>query len=199
MELTVDRSHRGALLAVTDDEGCHPFGSVPRTAELSHVRPRETLLDLRPWGGCTPRVARLGLPDGGVAEHEDRPLGALGNRANKDDLRLAPGRRDGHPNHPAWGRPTGATSAQLGARSQRYLIWADHWADPAEADLPWEQRRRFDLDSPPLERNRWSREALGPQIRPLGLASGYVLVLSPPMRERFHWSYEAFVEEGPSW
>jgi LmbE family N-acetylglucosaminyl deacetylase len=185
------------ILAVTDGEGSHPSASAARTGELGHLRRQETVVALRRLGCSTATVTRLGLPDGGVTAGEDRLRHALAVRAHEDDLWLAPWSNDGHPDHDACGRATCTTAAQCGVRSLGYLIWAWHWADPSGVDLPWEQCRRFDLDGHSLDRKRWGIEAFASQIRPLGSASGDAPVLPASVLERFHRSFEVYVEEGP--
>ena len=182
------------VLAVTDGEGSHPFASVFRTSELGRVRPQKSPLALRRLGCRTLKVTRLGLPDGEVAEHEDRLRDALAVRAHEDDLWLAPWSSDGHPDHDACGRVTCSTAGKHWVRSLSLLIWAWHWADPA--GVPWGKCRRFYLDRPSLDRKRWSIEAFGSQIRPFGSAPGDAPVLPPPVLARFHRSYEVYVEEG---
>jgi LmbE family N-acetylglucosaminyl deacetylase len=184
------------LLAVTNGEGSHPQGSAARTRTLGEVRPRESLTALRRLGCRAPVVTRLGLPDGRVAEHEERLCDELADRAHEDDLWLAPWWSDGHPDHDACGRAASAVAEQLGVRSLSYLVWAWHWADPCGVDIPWEHCRRHELNERSTARKRWSIEAFSSQIRPLGPQPGDAPVLPLEVLRRFWRSFEVFVEAG---
>lgn len=185
------------VLAVTDGEGSHPGATEDPARRLGDVRPQETLLALRRLGWPAPRVTRLGVPDGQVAENVHRVVDALTHRARADDLWLSPWKLDGHPDHDACGQAACSTATALGVRSLSYLIWAWHWADPRGVDLPWRDCRRFDLDRPSHERKRWSIEAFGSQIHPLGSRPGEGRVLPPSVLKRFRRGFETYIEAGP--
>lgn len=181
------------VLAVTDGEGSHPRASASRIECLRNTRPSESELALRRLGLVDPSVTRLRLPDGQVAGVEDRVRESLGF-LGVDDLVLAPWWLDGHPDHDACGRAASDAAARVGARSLHYLVWAWHWADPCGADVPWEQSRRFDFARSSRARKRWSIEAFGSQIRPLGPDPGDGPVLPPAVLRRFTRGFEVFID-----
>ncbi len=185
------------LLAVTDGEASHPGSSAAQRRALCRIRPRESVTALRRLGCRAPLVTRLGIPDGRVAEYEERLSDELAARAHQGDLWLAPWWSDGHPDHDACGRAASALAGQLGVRSLSYLVWAWHWADPGGEALPWEHCRRHELDEGSTARKRWSIEAFSSQIRPLGPLPGDAPVLPPEVLERFRRGFEVFVEGGP--
>jgi LmbE family N-acetylglucosaminyl deacetylase len=124
---------RVEVVAVTDGEASHPG----RAAELREVRHLERAAALRALGLGDAAVHRLGLPDGGV--HADAVTRLAAGLVGPDDLVLAPWDRDGHPDHDA----VGAAVAGMGGHHRHYLVWAWHWAGPA--DLPVDRARRVAL------------------------------------------------------
>ena len=184
------------LVAVTNGEGSHPNGTAARTRNLGELRPQESLTALRRLGCRAPVVTRLNLPDGRVADHEERVCEELADRAHEDDLWLAPWWSDGHPDHDACGRSAATVARQFGVRSLSYLVWAWHWADPRSGDLPWEDCRQYELEDKATARKRWSIEAFRSQVRPLGPQPGDAPVLPPEVLSRFWRSFEVFVQGG---
>jgi LmbE family N-acetylglucosaminyl deacetylase len=79
-------------------------------------------------------VVRLGLPDGRVAEHENRLRNALLTLLTPRVTVLAPYEQDGHPDHEAVGRVCCGLAHSHGATVARYPIWTWHHTDPADLD-----------------------------------------------------------------
>lgn len=181
------------ILAVTDGECSHPRATAARIERLRDTRTSESELALGRLGLIDPAITRLGLPDGRVADVEDRVREAL-EGVGGDDLVLAPWWFDGHPDHDACGRAAWAAAAQGGARSVHFLVWAWHWADPSGDDLPWERCRRFDYDPSSRDRKCWSIEAFASQILPRGPDPGEEPVLPAAVLTRFMRNFEIFVE-----
>lgn len=129
---------RGAqvhVVAVTDGEASHPG----RAAELRRRRQTERAIALDRLGLGGASVHRLRQPDSGVDAAVLSEL--LTPLVGPDDLVLAPWTGDGHPDHDACGR----AAAELPGRHCAYLVWAWHWATPA--DVPWERAGRVPLDA----------------------------------------------------
>lgn len=139
------------LVAVTDGEASHPG----RAAELRPLRASERALALSVLGS-DPEIVRLGHPDGAV--DEQRLRGQLRELVGPHDVALAPWSHDGHPDHDACGRAT----AGLGLRTYSYLVWAWHWATPA--DLPWEKALRVPLSVTDLTHKRRAVAAFRSQL-----------------------------------
>ncbi|OHV34222.1 hypothetical protein BCD49_24760 [Pseudofrankia sp. EUN1h] len=142
------------VVAVTDGEASHPG----RADELRRIRVAERAEALRRLGLAGTEVHRLGLPDGGVSATAVaarlRPL------VTAADLVLAPWRRDGHPDHDACG--TAATALVPPDRLRSYLIWAWHWASPA--DVPWERALRVPLGATAAAAKRAATRAFVSQL-----------------------------------
>jgi LmbE family N-acetylglucosaminyl deacetylase len=184
------------VLAVTDGERSHPTGGERTASILSDIRPRESLLALRRLCSPAPTVTRLGLPDGRVGDHEERLADALRERSDRTDLWLAPWRSDGHPDHDVCGRVASEVAEDRRVRSLSFLVWAWHWADPFDADVPWEQCRRFELDQSSLDRKRLAIQAFRSQILAPGITRNDEPVLPPAVLARLQRKVEVFVDEG---
>ena len=113
------------IVTVTDGEGSHP--GLPGLADR---RTGEQLAALRHLGIHTTPY-RLGLPDGGVADHHDDLVGALAALLAPGTGVLAPWELDAHTDHDAAGRAATDAARRTGARLLRYPVWAWQWATPA--------------------------------------------------------------------
>lgn len=130
------------VVAVTDGEASHPG-----LDGLAAERVAEQIAALAALGIDAP-THRLGLPDGGVADHVDAVTAALVAACTPDTTMLAPWAHDGHCDHDAVGRAAQRAAELTGARLLGYLVWAWQWADPqALTALPL---RHFGL-SPALQ------------------------------------------------
>ncbi|OBF60125.1 LmbE family protein [Mycobacterium sp. 852002-53434_SCH5985345] len=118
--------------------------------------------------GAPPPV-RLGLPDGELANHEDRVARALA-----DILRSAgPGawcaatwRGDGHPDYEAVGRAAAAACARTGVALLEYPVWMWHWASPADPAVPWGRARSVPAPGWAINRKRQAAQCYRSQLRP---------------------------------
>ncbi|ONH28737.1 hypothetical protein BL253_18940 [Pseudofrankia asymbiotica] len=142
------------VVAVTDGEASHPG----RADELRRIRLAERAEALRRLGVADAEVHRLGLPDGDVGATAVaarlRPL------LSADDLVLTPWQHDGHPDHDACG--AAAAALVQPDRLWFYLIWAWHWATPAE--LPWERAERVPLGAAATAAKRAAARAYASQL-----------------------------------
>lgn len=125
------------LVAVTDGEASHRR----RALELQRMRPRESEVAAAQLGTTPGRTHRLGLPDGSARSYT--VARALEDIIEPSDLVLAPWEGDGHPDHAEVGLGAREACGSKAAELLSYLVWAWHWAQPAQ--LPWEQSRRADL------------------------------------------------------
>jgi LmbE family N-acetylglucosaminyl deacetylase len=189
------------VVAVTDGEASHPRSAVARDLDLPAVRSAEAQSALRRLGWLEPRMTRLGIPDGAVAENIDTLADALSDLLSPDDVCVAPWRRDGHPDHDACGEAAAITVDEVHAVGLSYLVWAWHWAHPEGPEIPWSTSRRFDLTPRRAARKRWATGAFRSQIRPLGAAPEDAAVLPAPVLRR-HWqNYEIYLDSraGNTW
>jgi LmbE family N-acetylglucosaminyl deacetylase len=142
------------VVSVTDggaaDPGA-PFDSRARMETVRRDEQRRAAALLR-----IPRPISLGLPDGRVAEHEDKLTGQLEEML----AAAAPGtwcaatwRGDGHPDHEAVGRAAAAACERAGVVLLEYPVWMWHWARPFDSAVPWERAH-----SVPVTRSAMTRK-----------------------------------------
>lgn len=174
------------LLAVTDGEASHPGGSLrPDDLAARRVTETEAALDLL---GLDIAVIRLGLPDGGRESLERPVLEAL--RLAPGDWVLGPWAGDGHPDHEAVGRACAAAAARDGARLLAYPVWAWHWSNPQDEDVPWDRAHRVELPGAVQARKARAVAAFRTQVEPLGPSPADAPVLPPYVLQRFARPYE---------
>ncbi len=181
------------VLAVTDGEASHPDSATARAIDLAAVRSDEVVASLRHLGWDRPEVTRLGIPDGRVGQFEDVVADAIRLRLGPGDLCIAPWAQDGHPDHDPVGRASVTVSVEVGATLLAYLVWAWHWADPAGADLPWDQLAKLELGPGERKAKRCAVRSFRSQIRPLGPNPEDAPVLPPRVLQRFARAYEVYV------
>ncbi|MEW5812264.1 MAG: PIG-L family deacetylase [Actinomycetota bacterium] len=146
---------RTQIVSATDGGAAYPELSVLQRYRLEQTRRDE----LRRAAGVLGMYApvSLGLPDGRVAEHEQRLTDLLieildGKPAGT--WCAAPWRGDGHPDHEAVGRAAAAAVQQTGAVLVEYPVWMWHWAHPGDDAVPWQRARMTRLTEAALERKR---------------------------------------------
>jgi LmbE family N-acetylglucosaminyl deacetylase len=158
------------VVAVTDGERSHR-GHASRKA-LASRRAAETDAALHALGARAPEVVRLGLPDTGLAAHEDELTKAIAPLVAGFDLCLAPWDGDLHADHEAVGRAARAT-----ARGPLYLfpIWMWHWATPGDHRVPWDGALRIPLPPTTANRKRSAINCFASQLEDRGHGLGPVL------------------------
>ena len=176
------------VLAVTDGENAYPGQSTQECAELAALRRAEQTSALALLGVSEDQVVRLGLPDSGIAAHEQELAERLRALVDRDTHLIAPWQGDFHPDHEACGRAAEQAVRATGARLTSYLFWTWHRGTPATIkDLPL---RQFCLENDVF---RLKAEALACHRSQLTRASGEPVLpesLLAPARRR----YEVFAD-----
>lgn len=151
------------VVAVTDGEAAFPDRSA---ATVSQLRRRELRCALDVLGLGEPTF--LELPDGAVAQHEQRLASALVGILQDRPAGVwcaATWRADGHPDHEAVGRAAAAACLRAGAVLLEYPVWAWHWALPGDPALPWRRGRSIPLDDSVVERKIAAAQCFSSQFR----------------------------------
>lgn len=166
------------LVAVTDGEGSHPGHADP--AALGRRRAAESAGALRALGADGTEAIRLGLPDRGLADHEETLVATLAPLVAGFDVCLAPWEHDLHPDHETAGR-----AARRAGRAPvlGYPVWMWHWASPADPRVPWEQAARVPLPPDAAARKHAAIREFTSQAEDRG--GGLGPVLSPGMIAHF--------------
>lgn len=130
------------VVAVTDGEAAYP--TIPPST-LADFRRREQEAALAELGADQAIVRRLGLPDGGVADHERTLADDLEHLLRPDDLLVTPWFFDHHCDHEAVGRAAALAARSVGCARASSLYWAWQHTDPTAAAAATMRR----LDLPP--------------------------------------------------
>lgn len=155
------------VISVSDGGAAQPGATLSGRLRLSTTRRYE----LRRATGVLglPPPMRLGLPDGELANHEDRLTGALveilGN-AGPDTWCAATWRGDGHPDHEAAGRAAAAACAHTRTALIEYPVWMWHWAAPGDPAVPWDRARTVPASGWAVNRKRQAAQCYRSQLRP---------------------------------
>jgi LmbE family N-acetylglucosaminyl deacetylase len=130
------------VVSVSDGEAALPGASPSDRARMAATRQHE----LRRAASLlsAPEPTPLGLPDGQLAEYEDRLAELLVEILENAAVRpwcAATWRGDGHPDHEAVGRAAATACARTDAVLLEYPIWMWHWATPTDPAVPWGRAR----------------------------------------------------------
>jgi LmbE family N-acetylglucosaminyl deacetylase len=126
----------------------------------------------------TPPPLSLGLPDGQLADHEDRLaelLVEILEAAAPGTWCAATWRGDGHPDHEAVGRAAAEACARTGVALLEYPVWMWHWASPADSAVPWDRARSVRVSGWALDRKRHAAQCFRSQLAPIGAGTPPVL------------------------
>ncbi|CAN5212734.1 hypothetical protein BH23ACT9_BH23ACT9_11600 [soil metagenome] len=116
------------VLAVTDGDAAYP-GAVDGRV-LGAIRAREQAAALAALGVPGGDIVRLGIPDGAVAEHEDRLAEAIAALAARHEILVAPWEGDHHADHEACGRAARRGARAVGVPLVQGLFWTWHHRSP---------------------------------------------------------------------
>jgi LmbE family N-acetylglucosaminyl deacetylase len=127
--------------------------------------------------GVPPPVS-LGLPDGQLADHEDRLaelLVEILEGAAPGTWCAATWRGDGHPDHEAVGRAAVAACARTGVALLEYPVWMWHWASPGDSAVPWDRAYSVPVSGWALSRKRRAAQCFRSQFEAGSAGSAPVL------------------------
>jgi LmbE family N-acetylglucosaminyl deacetylase len=170
------------VLSVTDGEA-----ALPARENLDRIRRDELKEALRKLCATHVSVVRLGIPDGRVAEFQNKLRNAILSLIEPGMTLIAPYERDGHPDNDVVGSVCCDIARSQGIPLARYPILTWHRADSAEfREVSW---GKFPLDS---EARRAKSHALQCFMSRLQPDRGQPHVPNH-MLNNFQQSYEAFL------
>ena len=167
--IIADLAARGAsieTIIVSRGEGAIPGLDAESQEQLAHERRDESTRAAEVLGAPTPLF--LGLPDGGLQDHEFRiseAIAAAMRRMPTGGARSGVGEtvvlthwvHDGHPDHEAVGRAAAAAVERVRhtaphTRLVSFPVWALHWDTPQDGIVPWARAARAELDPAAFDR-----------------------------------------------
>jgi LmbE family N-acetylglucosaminyl deacetylase len=165
----VDSGVNVRVVSVSDGGDAQPDATPWDRARLETTRRYELRRAASVLG--VPRPVSLGLPDGQLADHEDRlaeSLAAILADCAPGAWCAATWRGDGHPDHEAVGRAAARACAHVGAELLEFPVWMWHWASPCDPAVPWNRAHSVRLSGWALDRKRLAAQCFRSQLQPGG-------------------------------
>jgi LmbE family N-acetylglucosaminyl deacetylase len=170
------------VLSVTDGEA-----ALPARANLDRIRREELKEALRKLCATHVSVVRLGIPDGRVAEFQNKLRNAILSLIEPAMTMIAPYERDGHPDNDVVGSVCCDIARSRDIPLARYPILTWHRADPAEfREVSW---GKFPLDSEARRAKTHALQCFMSRLQP----DRREPVAPRHMLSYFQRSYEAFL------
>ncbi len=179
------------FVTVTDGEASHAHAPGVSASEIGAARARELVESLRTLGYEAPVIARLGLPDSGLADHVDELAERLAPIIHGADLVLSPSSYDAHIDHATVARVTAEVCAGR-VPVWQFPIWLWHWTSPGEDVAPWDRALRFDVSVPARLRKRSALACFTSQLGPIAGDESRRTILAPEMLAHFERPFEVF-------
>ena len=183
------------LVHVTNGTQSHPDSQIYPPQTLDVIRPQESLAALEVLG-ITEQVSiiSLELSDGDVFAEQDQFNEKLAVIIQPDDILVTPFMRDGHPDHEATGQVVAAFAKQHNLDCYQVLIWAWHWAKPADDRIPWDSAVRLDLSAEQLARKTQAIDCFTSQTT-VDESTGNPPILSAQTIARISQLWEVYLYE----
>ena len=141
------------LIHVTNGTQSHPNSQIYSQESLDIIRPQESVKALKLLGiAHQVKTIALDLTDGNVFSQQDQFQQKLTSIIRHNDVLVTPFMQDGHPDHEATGLVVASFAKQYHLACYQVLIWAWHWAKPADNRIPWHHAMRVDLTPEQLQR-----------------------------------------------
>jgi LmbE family N-acetylglucosaminyl deacetylase len=184
------------VLIATDGEASHPRSSTHGPKELSTIRRHEltaAVTRLDPQA----EVRFLGRFDGSLGENVSGLVADLVPEVRWCTHVISPWRGDRHPDHAACAEAAATAILAVDAEIQhwQYPIWAWHWAQPNDDDVPWTAARSLPLAPSDLRAKLDALNCHTSQHSALSAAPGDEPILTPEMLAHFSRDHETFFVE----
>lgn len=192
MALAARAGAQVTVIVASDGEASHPSSPTQRPAQLAHrrrIEVRDGVAAVAPAA----QVRLLGLPDGQLSDHLAEITDAVDQAAAGCTHLVTPWAGDRHPDHAACAQAAAESVAALHALHWQFPIWAWHWADPEEADLPTAALRLLHLDADARQAKHRALDCHVSQHSSLSDQPGDEPVLATAMLDHFRRDAEVFV------
>jgi LmbE family N-acetylglucosaminyl deacetylase len=188
------RGARVEVIVATNGDRSHPDSPTHTPADLVQIREAEARAAVAALAPAA-ELTLMGLPDGGLEDHEPDLAAHIAARLTAQTLLLTPWSADQHPDHEACARAGRAAIAEQPVPHWQYPIWAWHWATPGNPDIPWASMSAVDLDSRDEVAKAAAMSCYRSQHEPLSDQPGDEAILPPRLLAHFTRAYETFVIE----
>ena len=186
------------LVHVTNGTQSHPDSQIYQPHLLDTIRPQESLAALEVLGIAQQVTCMsLALTDGDVFAERAQFHQKLAAIIQPDDILITPFVHDGHPDHEATGQVVAAFAKQHQLACYQVLIWAWHWAKPADSRIPWHCTLRVDLTPEQLQRKTEAIACFKSQIT-VDESTGNPPILSAQTIARISQPWEVYLYEPQS-
>ncbi len=189
-------SAAGAKLTVivaTDGDASHSDSPTHSPADLAHRRRREVYAAVATLAPDA-QVHMLGRPDGQLAAQVSELAKEIASIAGGCTHLVTPWLGDRHPDHQACAQAAAQANVVARGRHWQYPIWAWHWAEPDDPELPaGRQLRGVRLGPAAAAAKARALDCHISQHQPLSAAPGDEAILSATVLEHFRRDVEVFV------
>ncbi|AMN68907.1 LmbE-like protein [Psychrobacter sp. P11G5] len=186
------------LIHVTNGTQSHPDSKIYPPDQLDIIRPQESVNALAVLGVAHQvTTIALELTDGEVFAAQAQFTEKLAAIIQPDDILVTPFIHDGHPDHEATGQVVAAFAKQHHLACYQVLIWAWHWAQPADSRIPWHSAVRVDLTDEQVQRKSQAIACFTSQIT-IDESTGNLPILSAQTIARISQPWEVYLYEPQS-
>ncbi|QJP95542.1 MULTISPECIES: PIG-L deacetylase family protein [Pseudomonas] len=196
LQLLCSLGHPLQLLSITDGSASHPGSRQWSEKRLSVFRPQESVEALRRLGlpMHSLKWVRGGFTDNALLDQEALLTGFISRYLRPGDVVFSTWREDGTDDHEVVGRASAEAARQVGAAYHDVPVWAWHWPERDQAQIPWHRARKLRLDTWTVARKSHATHAYASQLNGEP-AIGIAPLLPKAILERMRLPYEiVFVE-----
>lgn len=183
------------LVHVTNGTQSHPESQIYPPEKLDSIRPQESQAALETLNVVNQvTTIALELTDGNVFAQRAEFNQKLAAITQSDDILVTPFMHDGHPDHEATGQVVAAFAKQHHLPCYQVLIWAWHWAKPADSRIPWHCALRLDLTAEQVQHKTQAIACFKSQIT-VDESTGNPPILSAQTIARISQPWEVYLYE----
>ncbi|WP_296404698.1 PIG-L family deacetylase [Psychrobacter sp.] len=181
------------IVHVTNGSQSHPESEIYPPSKLDIIRPNESVEAFKKLGvDQQVTISALNLQDGQVYHQQDLFHQKLTEILEPTDILVTPFIHDGHPDHEATGQVVAAYAKQHNLKCYQVLIWAWHWARPADSRVPWQNALRIDLTAEQQQRKVDAIHCFKSQIT-MDESTGNPPILSAQTINRISQPWEVYI------
>ncbi len=195
MQQLVANGNSILVVHVTNGTQSHPNSQTYSPQQLDVIRPQESRAALQVLGIADQVISiALDLTDGDVFAQQTLFKAKLTPIIQPDDILVTTFSHDGHPDHEATGQVVAAFAEAQQLAYYQVLIWAWHWAKPADNRIPWHNAYRVDLTAAQLQCKTQAIDCFTSQIT-TDESTGNPPILSAQTINRISQPWEVYLYE----